>query len=111
MPAPSGSSAGAGKAAFSGAAVQNVLGQNCMEVGGVWIDNAFGAKTPAVVVRAQSDAYFRILELHPKVRKVYQLGNYVVWLTPSGTALVIDAGHGKAKLSDTAINKLFVVKK
>jgi Ca-activated chloride channel family protein len=92
-------------------AVQCVLGRNCLEVAGVWIDEGFGVKTPAVVVRAQSDAYFRILERHPKVRKVYQLGNHVVWVTPSGTALVIDAGHGKARLSDGEIDKLFVVKK
>jgi Ca-activated chloride channel family protein len=34
-----------------------------------------------------------------------------VWLTPSGTALVIDTSEGKEKLSDEEINKLFVAKK
>jgi Ca-activated chloride channel family protein len=42
---------------------------------------------------------------------VYLLGNYVVWMTPSGTALVIDCSNGKDKLSDAEIDKLFVVKK
>src|SRR5262249_22053301 len=46
------------------AAQQNVAGRNCLEVGGVWIDEGFDAKTPVVAVKAQSDAYFRILERH-----------------------------------------------
>jgi Ca-activated chloride channel family protein len=88
-------------------AVRNVLGRNCMEVGGVWIDDAFTAKTPAVVVRAHSDAYFRILEKHPEIKRVYQLGNHLVWVAPSGKALVIDASNGKEKLTDAEIAALF----
>ena len=45
-----------------------------------------------------SEAYFRILEKHPEVKRVFQLGNHLVWVTPSGKALVIDASHGKEKL-------------
>jgi Ca-activated chloride channel family protein len=89
-------------------AVRNVYGRNCMEIGGVWIDDAFKAKTKAVVVKAQSDAYFRILTLHPKVKAVFQLGNHLVWITPSGTALVVDASSGKEKLADKDIESLFV---
>src|SRR5262249_46905592 len=74
---------------------RRVASRNCMEVGGVWIDDGFDAKTPAVTVKAQSNAYFRILERHPEVREVFQLGNYLVWITPSGTALVIDTTDGK----------------
>jgi Ca-activated chloride channel family protein len=88
-------------------AVRNVLGRNCMEVGGVWLDTAFTAKTQAVVVKAQSDAYFRILEKHPEVKHVFRLGNYLVWVAPSGKALVIDASHGKEKLTDAEIASLF----
>jgi Ca-activated chloride channel family protein len=92
-------------------AVRNVLGRNCMEVGGVWIDNGFTAKTAAVVVKAHSDAYFRILEKHPEVKRVFQLGNYLVWVAPSGKALVIDAANGKDKLTDAEIEALFAKKK
>jgi Ca-activated chloride channel family protein len=92
-------------------ALRQAAGRNCLEVGGVWIDEDFTAKTPAVVVRAQSTAYFRILERQPKVKDVFKLGNYLVWLTPSGTALVIDPNDGKDKLADTEIDKLFVAKK
>jgi Ca-activated chloride channel homolog len=88
-----------------------IQGRNVMEVGGVWVDEGFTAKTKALVVKAQSDAYFRILEKQPKVKDVFRLGNYLVWLTPSGTALVIDASNGKDKLADAEIDKLFVMAK
>ena len=51
-----------------------------------------------VVVKAQSDAYFKILEKKPKMKDVYRLGNHLVFVTPSQTALVIDANDGKDKL-------------
>jgi Ca-activated chloride channel family protein len=92
-------------------AVRNVLGRNCLEVGGVWIDDAFTAKTEAVVVKALSDAYFRILEKHPEVKRVFQLGNHLVWIAPCGKALVIDAANGKEKLTDAEIAALFAKKK
>ncbi|HZY86896.1 MAG TPA: VWA domain-containing protein, partial [Gemmataceae bacterium] len=92
-------------------ALRAVLGRNCLEVGGVWIDEGFDAKTPTLVVKAQSDAYFRLLERHPEVKAVFQLGNHLVWVAPSGTALVIDARNGKDKLSDEEIDKLFAAKK
>ncbi|HEY7314616.1 MAG TPA: hypothetical protein VH643_35030, partial [Gemmataceae bacterium] len=92
-------------------AVRNVCGRNCLEVGGVWIDEAFDAKMPSLVVKAQSDAYFKLLEREPKLKEVFKLGNHLVWIAPNGTALVIDKSNGKDKLSDEEINKLFVAKK
>ena len=93
------------------AAVRQVGGHSCLEVGGVWIDEKFEAKMPTLVVKAQSDVYFRILELQPTMKDVYCLGNHMVWATPSGTALIIDTSEGKEKLSDEEINKLFVARK
>ncbi len=87
---------------------QQAYGRNCVEVGGVWIDDQFKADTKTVVVKAQSEAYFRILEKYPKMKDVFRLGNHLVWIAPSGTALVIDAADGKDKLTDEAIDKLFV---
>ena len=92
-------------------AARNVQGRNILEVGGVWIDEDFNAKTPTLVVKAQSDAYFRLLERQPQVKDVYQLGNHLVWLTPSGTALVVDTAEGKEKLTDAEIDRLFVARK
>ena len=91
-------------------ALRTVLGRTCMEVGGVWIDEGFGAKTPALVVKAQSDAYFKLLEKHPELKEVFRLGNHLVWVAPSGTALVIDAANGKAELSDEELARLFAAK-
>lgn len=86
---------------------RQVYGRNCLEVGGVWIDDAYKADTKSVTVKAQSDAYFRILELHPTMKDVYRLGNHVVWMTPSGTALVIDQNNGAEKMDDKDIEALF----
>jgi Ca-activated chloride channel family protein len=92
-------------------AVRRVQNRNVLEVGGVWIDEGFDAKTPTVTVKAMSPAYFRILERHPAVRDVFRLGNYVVWIAPSGTALVIDTEDGSEQMSDADIDRLFTVKK
>jgi Ca-activated chloride channel family protein len=82
-----------------------------MEIRGVWIDEGFDAKMSSLVIKAQSDAYFKWLERQPKLKEVFKLGNHLVWIAPSGTALVIDTGNGKDKLSDEEIAKLFVAKK
>jgi len=78
-----------------------------MEIGGVWIDEGYRPETPTVTVRAMSEAYFQILEQHPEVREVFQLGNHLVWVTPSGTALAIDSREGKETLSTEEIASLF----
>lgn len=85
--------------------------RNCLEVGGVWIDEAYEASMKTVTVKAQSEAYFRILEKHPEIRKVLTIGNYLVWVSPSGTALVVDAINGQEQLPDADIDALFVAKK
>ena len=91
-------------------AVRRVVHRNCMELGGVWIDEAFNAKTPTLTVKAQSPAYFRILERQPQMKEVFQLGNHVLWITPNGTGLVIDTIDGKNRVSDREIDALFVSK-
>jgi Ca-activated chloride channel family protein len=92
-------------------AVRQVNGRTCLELGGIWIDEGFEAKTPALEVKAMSAAYFRILERHPEMKEVFRLGNHLVWVAPSGTALVIDTGSGKETLSDADIDGLFASKK
>jgi Ca-activated chloride channel family protein len=90
---------------------RQIAGRTCLEVGGVWIDDGYDAKMPTVVVKAQGKAYFRILERHPEVKEVLQLGNRLIWVTPSGTVLMIDAASGKEDMTDSEIDRLFVVKK
>src|SRR5262249_28724095 len=81
--------------------------RNCVEIGGVWIDEKYEAKMPTVTVKAMSDAYFAILERHPEVRDVFRISNHMVWVTPSGTALVLDAENGVETMTDAAIDRLF----
>ena len=91
-------------------AQRNVFGRNCLEVGGVWIDDQFDAKMPTITIKAMSDAYFKLLEKQPKLKEVFQLGNHLVWVAPNGTALVVDTTEGKESLTDEEIEKLFVKK-
>jgi Ca-activated chloride channel family protein len=92
-------------------ASRQVYGRNCLEMGGVWIDEGFEAKMPTVVVKAQSEAYFKLLERQPKLKDVFLLGNHLVWVAPNGTALVIDTTRGKDQLTEGEIDKLFVARK
>jgi Ca-activated chloride channel family protein len=85
-----------------------VQNRTVVEVGGVWIDDGFNAKLETVTIKAQSDAYFKLLERHPEVKEVLQLGNYIIWVTPSGKALIIDQGHGQETMPDADIDRLFV---
>jgi Ca-activated chloride channel family protein len=89
-------------------AVRRVQGRSCLEVGGVWIDEGFNPRMKTVTVKAMSKAYFRILERHPETRDVFRLGNFLVWVTPSGEALLVDARSGQEELSDAEIDRLFV---
>ena len=92
-------------------AVRRVNGRDCLEIGGVWIDEGFNAKMEAVTIKAQSNAYFKLLEKQPKMKEVFKLGNHLVWVTPNNTALVIDAGDGKEEITPEEIDKLFTAKK
>jgi Ca-activated chloride channel family protein len=96
---------------LSQTALRQANGRNCLELGGVWIDEGFKADMKTVTVRAQSAAYFRILQRQPKIKDVFKLGNHLVWVTPSGVALVIDTSDGVSKLTDKEIDALFVARK
>jgi Ca-activated chloride channel family protein len=92
-------------------AVRTVAGRQVLEIGGVWIDDGFEATMATLSVKAQSPAYFRLLERQPHVKDVFRLGNHLLWVTPSGTALVIDSASGKEVLTDAEIDRLFVIRK
>jgi Ca-activated chloride channel family protein len=64
-----------------------------------------------LTVRAQSAGYFRLLDRQPQVKDVFRLGNHVLWVTPSQTALVIDTSEGKDDLTDAEIDELFRARK
>jgi Ca-activated chloride channel family protein len=93
------------------ATAKQAAGRKCLDINGVWTDDGVDAKMPLVKLKAQSDAYFRMLERHPHMREVFQLGNRVVWVTPSRSVLVIEPAAGEERMSDADIDRLFVAKK
>ncbi len=92
-------------------AIKQISGRSMIEVGGVWIDEGFQKSMPTMVIQAQSDAYFRLLEKQPQLRKLFGLGNYLIWVTPASTALVIDTQEGKNTISDKEIEQMFAPNK
>jgi Ca-activated chloride channel family protein len=74
------------------------------------MDEGFDPKRPLVAVKAMSDAYFRLLERQPQLIEVFQLGNHLVWVAPSGTALVIDTTDGREEMADAEIDRLFTTR-
>ncbi|WP_020469265.1 VIT domain-containing protein [Zavarzinella formosa] len=84
-----------------------VYGRNCLDVGGLWLDDGFTANMKTIVVKAQSDAYFQLLKKDPQLKEVFRLGNHLVYVLPSQVALIIDTNDGKEKLTDAEIDKLF----
>ena len=100
-----------GQERLAATANQMCNGRQCIELGGVWIDEGYEANMKFVTIKAQSDAYFRILEKHPKMKEVFRLGNHLVWVAPSKMALIVDTTDGKDKLTDAEIDALFAVKK
>jgi len=81
--------------------------RNAVDVGGIWIDESYDVSMKTVTVKAMSPAYFRILEKNPTMRDVFRLGNHLVWVSPSRTALVIDTNSGEEEMTDAAIAALF----
>lgn len=92
-------------------AIRQISGRSMIEVGGVWIDEGFQKSMPSITIQAQSDAYFRLLEKKPQLRKLFSLGNYLIWVTPGNIALVIDTQEGKSTISDQEIEQMFAPNK
>lgn len=92
-------------------AIKQISGRSMIEVGGVWIDEGFQKSMPTMIIKAQSDTYFRLLEKQPQLRKLFGLGNYLIWVTPGNTALVIDTQEGKNRISDKEIEQMFAPNK
>jgi Ca-activated chloride channel family protein len=85
-------------------------GKSCREIGGAWVDEAYKPDMKIVRVKAMSDAFFKLLAKHPEMKDVFRLGNRIIWVTPNGSALVIDSAQGSAKMTDKEIDALFTKK-
>jgi Ca-activated chloride channel family protein len=90
--------------------VRRAGGRAFRQVGQCWVDENFKADMKTVAIKAQGKAYFDILQNHAEARDVFQLGNHVKWLTPSGTVLVIEPDSGSDELTTDEIDALFTAK-
>jgi hypothetical protein len=51
-------------------------------------------------------AYFRLLARHPELGPIFAPADRVTWVSPSGTALIIDK-HGHDEVTDAILDRLF----
>jgi hypothetical protein len=87
------------------------VGKRAFELeGGVWT-HTYTYKGPAktVTVKYMSDAYFKILERQPDLKKVFALGKRIKVLLDSRFVVVV-AAEGKEDLTDAELDELFPVK-
>ncbi len=89
-------------------AVRMAGGRRFRKDGAAWVDERYLPAAPTLKLRVLGAAYFRLLARHPEVGAILALGDRVTWVSPSGTALVIDKG-GQADVADAALDRLFVV--
>ncbi len=85
---------------------RTVAGRPFRKVGGAWVDQAFKPSMPTLRLRVLGKAYFRLLARHPELGPIFAMGNRVTWVSPGGTALVID-NQGQDEATDAALDKLF----
>ena len=91
-------------------AMKTVAGQRFRKVGAAWVDERFKPSGPTLKLRVLGAAYFRLLACHPEVKAVLALGERVTWVSPSGTALIIDK-LGQAEVPDAVLDRLFAAPK
>jgi len=91
----------------SGTVLRWAANRKCLNLDGVWTDEGVDAAMPVVKLKAMSEAYFRMLKRHPQMSEVFELGNRVVWVTPSRTVLIIDATAAEEQMNDVDIDRLF----
>ena len=85
---------------------RTVAGRQFRKVGEAWVDQAFKPSMPTLRLRVLGKAYFRLLAQHPELSPIFALGNRITWVSPGGTALVID-NQGQDEATDAALDRLF----
>jgi hypothetical protein len=95
-----------GTRADSAATERTVAGRRFRRVGEAWVDQTFKASMPTLRLRVLGNAYFQLLAEHPELSAIFALGSRLTWVTPSGTALIVDK-QGQDKPADALLNRLF----
>ena len=84
--------------------VKRTDGRTFFLYAGFWIDSDFTAKQQRVHVKYLSDAYFKVIEKLPELKKSLALGGRLV-VVVNNTALIID-DEGKETVADADLAKL-----
>ena len=61
---------------------------------------------PKLRLRVLGEGYFRLLAEHPELKAIFALGSRLTWVSPSGTALIIDK-QGQETLAEAVLERLF----
>jgi Ca-activated chloride channel family protein len=88
------------------AAPRTIAGRRFRKVGDAWVDQGFTSSTPTLRLRLLGKAYFRLLNSHPELGPVFALGKRITWVSPSGTAVIVDA-QGRDDADEASLNRLF----
>ena len=88
------------------ASERRIAGRRFRKMGEAWVDQSFKAKMPTLRLRVLGKAYFRLLAQHPELGAIFALGSRLTWVSPSGTALVVDK-QGQDDASDAVLRGLF----
>jgi Ca-activated chloride channel family protein len=95
-----------GPRAEASEAVRMIAGHRFQKVGDAWVDQQYKPSDPTVRLRVFGKAYFRLLAAHPEIKAILALGDHVTWVSPSGTALVIDK-QAPDDAPDAGFDRLF----
>jgi Ca-activated chloride channel homolog len=95
-----------GARAETSAGPRTIAGRRFRKAGDAWVDQGFTSSTPTLRLRVMGKAYFRLLDSHPELRLIFALGNRITWVSPSGTALIIDT-QGRDDADQASLDRLF----
>jgi hypothetical protein len=96
----------AGARPDSAATERTLAGRRFKKVGEAWIDQTFKSPMLTVRIRVLGIAYFQLLAKHPELTAIFALGSRITWVSPSGTALIIDK-QGQESLTELVCKQLF----
>ena len=85
---------------------RTIAGRRFRKVGDAWVDQTFKSTMATLRLRVMGHAYFRLLAHHKELGAIFALGNRVTWVSPSGTAIVIDKS-GQDEATDNVLDRLF----
>jgi len=85
---------------------KTLSGRRFRKLSEAWVDQTYKSSMTSVRLRVLGAAYFRLLEKHEELTAIFALGTRITWVSPSGTALIID-DKGQDDVADTVLDRLF----